>query len=151
MSNLLLLRRRGMMAAAKQVITLYKSDFSYGRGADYNYPYNSNYPQRISYIPFDIRIDNVGAWHFELDTNYSTAQIALHFFTQNVLSLVAAHSSIQGKYLDTGWKATSFNYNVPATYQSSPIVGFRITIRQSTSNPVISSNFTINSFIARKL
>ena len=151
MSNALMIRRRGLMAPKKQVIILSQSDFSYKRGADYNYPYNSNYPQRISYIPFDIRIDNVGLWHFELDTNYATAQLALHFFTQDVLSLVAAHSSILNKYIDTGWRATSFNYNVPATYQSSPIVGFRITMRQSTSNPTIAADFTINSFIARKL
>ena len=140
-----------MAAEPKQVITLSQSNFHYRVNTYPSYPYYSNAPARISYYDFDLLIDNVGLWHFELSTNYAKAQLGIQFFTQHTLDLVANGNVISGQFLDTGWQPLSFDYNVPDTYLGSPVLGFRIAIRQATNNPNIANDFTINSFIARKL
>lgn len=116
-----------------------------------------NTAQRITYLPsteypysFDLLLDGGETYSFEVTSTYNTAQIGLDFYNQNVLDAVANNSNLNSSDVwTTGWLDLddAESVAVPSTQNSSPIVGVRITFRQSSASPTISDDFVISQVI----
>lgn len=135
--------------------TLTENDFLRGYGNNGTYGPEPHYAEtvnsRISYNKFDLLLE-AGKRYVVTATATSvykdSAQMALQYFNQNALNSVASNGTILPNNIDTNtnnWGNLSITITVPATINNSPTKGARITFRQSSANPSISSDFSITS------
>lgn len=135
---------------------LSESDFSRGlaNGVYYNStpPYTEANPKRISYVDFDLLFDGGKTYEIIATSTKDTANMGLQFFNAAMLDDVANHNDIgtTNKY-DPGWQNLSVTIAVPATHNNSAIKGCRITFRESSANPDISSDFKITKLTIREV
>lgn len=136
--------------------TLTENDFlrGYGNTGTHNDDephYAAIADNRISYNKFDLLLE-AGKQYVVTATATApyknSAEMALQYFNQNVLNSVAINGTFLPANLDTttnNWGNLSITITVPAAINNSPTKGARITFRQSSENPSISSDFRITS------
>lgn len=135
--------------------TLTENDFLRGYGNMGTYGREPHYAgaaaNRISYNKFDLLLE-AGKQYVVAATATAaykdSAEMALQYFNQNALNTVASNGTIEAANIDTNtnnWGNLSITITVPATINNSPTKGARITFRQSSANPDISSDFRITS------
>lgn len=135
---------------------LSERDFSRGLGIDIDYnstpPYTYVVPKRISYVDFDLLFDGGKTYEIIATSTKDTANMGLQFFNAALLDDVANHNNIgYANTIDLGWQNLSVTYAVPATHNNSPIKGCRITFRESSADPNISSDFKITKLTIREV
>ena len=138
---------------------LSETDFLVGYGNSGYYQTNEPHytyvdAKRISYNKFDILLEPGESYEIVASSNYASAQIALQYFNANALDRVAAHNQIPAADVDTdtsNWGDLTRTVIPPATINSSITMGARLTFRQSSENPNISSDFKINEVTIRKV
>lgn len=134
---------------------LSERDFSHcGLSHIYNStpPYTYANTKRISYVDFDLLFDGGKTYEIIATSTKDTANMALQFFNAALLDDVANHNDLGFvNTLDPGWQNLSVTYAVPATLNKSPIKGCRITFRESSEDPNISSDFKITKLTIREV
>ena len=137
--------------------SLVESDFDRKTGTSGIYPYSSTTisgaKQKISYVNFDLLIDAGSTYLIEATSTYNTANMGMQFFNQNCLDAVSQEETfLQTDVYDPGWQCLKYMLTVPATYNSSPIKGLRLTFRPSSSPPSeIPDDFKITSVLIKKI
>lgn len=133
-------------------------DITYGRGftherieADNNPPYTSDDTTRAGYFYQDIPIEYGYTYRFDFVSTSANAQMALVFLTQSSLDKMASSSSYGGTYYDTGWQESGFEFEVPESYNGSPVRCVRISFRMSPNNENVVNGFIRSVTISRKL
>ena len=136
------------------IYTLTENDFLRGYGTTGTYGPEPHYAgaanDRISYNKFDLLLEAGKRYVVEATATSAykdSAQMGLQYFNQKALDSVAINGIIDTRNIDTttGWGNLSVTITVPATINNSPTRGARITFRQSSANPSISSDFRITS------
>lgn len=135
---------------------LSESDFSRGLANNIYYnstpPYTQETAKRISYVYFDLLFDGGKTYEIIATSTKDTANMGTQFFNAALLDDVANHNNISSKdILDYGWQNLSVTLDVPATHNNSAIKGCRITFRESSANPDISSDFKITKLTIREV
>jgi hypothetical protein len=135
---------------------LSESDFSRGlaNGVNYNStpPYTQVNAKRISYVDFNLLFDGGKTYEIIATSTKDTANMGIQFFNAALLDDVANHNNIgTANTLDDGWQNLSVTIAVPATHNNSAIKGCRITFRESSANPSISSDFKITKLTIREV
>jgi hypothetical protein len=75
--------------------------------------------------------------------------MALCFLTQESLDKIAKGVSYNDTYYDTGWQYSGYEYEVPETYNGSPVRCVRFTFRMNPDNEDVINGF-IQSVIVSK-
>lgn len=139
------------------VRNLTTNDISYKRGfytggASENPPYSQSASSRAGYFYHDIPIEYGYTYKFDFVSTSANAQVALVFFTDTTLSEIAKGStlSLENQY-DTSWQESGFEYEVPETYNGSPIRRVILSFRMSSNNENVVSGFIQSVTISRKL
>lgn len=135
---------------------LSESDFSrelqnYG---DYNStpPYTKANTRRISYVDFDLLFDGGKTYKIIATATKDTANMGIQLFNAALLNDVANHNNLASADIyDLGWRNLSVTIAVPATYNNSAIKGCRITFRESSEAPDISSDFKITKLTIQEV
>lgn len=98
---------------------------------------------RLAYIPFDLTIIGGHTYELTLETDEANAGITCTYYNETALGSVSNHTNIAStNYVDGAWPAGKvFTVQTPATLNSSPVVCIRISVRKSSSNPTITTNF----------
>ena len=112
--------------------------------------------KRLSYIDFDILLAGGKTYEFKttVTENYqSTAGIGIQtyneaFYNDGVNWTSANH---ENDVDDQGWQTLNCELTLPATINGSPTKGVRFTLRQSDSNPQISSDFAVQMLTIREV
>lgn len=103
--------------------------------------YNTS-EKRLSYLKFDLLLTGGKTYKFTVDTDMSTANIGLQFYTQTALNSVNNSTNIaSGEIYDPGWQPLTTTIFVPEKQNSHNIVGVRFTFRKDSSDSAITSNF----------
>ena len=135
---------------------LSESDFSrelqnYG-GYNSTPPYTKANPKRISYVDFDLLFDGGKTYKIIATATKDTANMGIQLFNAALLNDVANHNNLAAADIyDLGWRNLSVTIAVPATYNNSAIKGCRITFRESSEAPDISSDFKITKLTIQEV
>lgn len=131
-----------------------------GRALFHEYPYygTSNDAKRISYLKFDLLCSGGKTYECKCyaTTGSSTPRMGTQFYNQLFLDAVqASQNATTSDYYDPGWHTSyddgivSANVTVPATVNSSPIAGLRMTF-SLMSNANIPSSFQISKITIKE-
>ena len=133
------------------VRSILSSEIKYGYSNATNAPYYTQVSTRASYAAFDIPIEYGYTYMFDAGSTYSSAQMGLQFYNQNVLDKVANNQSLQSADIyDPGWQPLETTYTPPQYINGSPIRGVRFAFRQATDNPTVTSGFISSITVYRK-
>jgi hypothetical protein len=134
------------------------NDIAYRRGfvhhSEYKYespPYTLSASNRAGCFSADIPIEYGYTYKFEFETTSVNSQCAICFLTQNSLDKRASGNSFEGTYYDTGWQTSGFEYEVPETYNGSPIRTVVLSFRMSPNNESVVNGFIQSVTISRKI
>lgn len=131
---------------------VYRRGFSHSNeDKNENPPYTVSASNRAGYFSVDIPIEYGYTYKFEFEATSVNSQCAICFLTQNSLDKRASGNSFEGTYYDTGWQTSGFEYEVPETYNGSPIRTVVLSFRMSSNNESVVNGFIRSVTISRKL
>ena len=137
----------------KYIYELTDSDFTTGKGFVFTtsaaYPYFSNQAGRKTYTKYDLALTSGEVYRITAtvpDKYKNTAQMMIVLYDQGLVDAYDAQTSSFNTNAHTagdGWTALTHDISARNTASGSA-VGCILSFRQSSSNPTISSDFTVS-------
>lgn len=109
-----------------------------------NYPYYASNNSRISYVAFDLIIEEGKTYRAVAESSYNTAFMGIQIVSAAGLEQVSNHTSITQNVndYDPGWQSLDYTFTPPAGFGTCAL---RFTFKQDSSGSgTISDNFVIS-------